>query len=95
MDSTKGANANITAASKRAKREPVNVDMLAMMLRTVINECNDAKLPVRIGVSKSGGLLLAVDSLTLRGGQIIVKPADAATLPATQRDEQVVEQNGS
>lgn len=70
--SPKRASAN-TRTVKR-KREPIDAEMLAGMTGVLINEALAAGLPVRTGKGKAGGLLLALDALTLDDqGLVIVK----------------------
>lgn len=73
--SPKRASANTkTERSAKRKRVPINAEMLAGMTGVLINECLNAGLPVRTGKGKAGGLLLALDALTLDDqGLVIVK----------------------
>lgn len=72
--SPKRASANTKTGSAKRKRVPINAEMLAGMTGVLINEALAAGLPVRTGKGKAGGLLLALDALTLNEeGLVVVK----------------------
>jgi hypothetical protein len=57
------------------KRDPIDAAMLAGMVGALINECLAAGLPVKIGPTTRGGLLVAFDALTIGpDGIVIARP---------------------
>lgn len=81
-NSPKRASANTRTADGRAKRSarkrvPIDAEMLAGMTGVLINEALAAGLPVRTGKGRTGGLLLALDALTLDdAGLVIARPKE-------------------
>ena len=76
---TKRASANTNSTSQRAvrKREPLSVDALANITGVLINEAINGGFSVRVGKTKAGGLLLAIDALTVDDAGVVVPIAPA------------------
>lgn len=71
---TKRESANTSSGSQRAvrKREPLSVDALANITGVLINEAINGGFSVRVGTTKAGGLLLAIDALTVDDAGVVV-----------------------
>ena len=74
LSPTKQESDNTSKDVPRAgkKRVPINVEALAGITSALINEAINGGFSVRVGKTKDGGLLLALDALTTDDNGVVV-----------------------